>query len=103
MIRGFRETGEFEFAPTIRSGIIIAKVLQVAGVSAVAGESFFEQVCLDVLVSETNRVDLKGKKRNKVNKIIIDLIKTHCKLIHGVYLPEETVYIPDETEGGERP
>lgn len=84
MIRGFREVGEFEFAPTIRSCIIIAKVLRAQGVTAIEGEPFFEQVCLDILVSETNRTDLKGKKRSKVNKIILDLIKTHCQPVHVI-------------------
>jgi len=78
VIRGFRKKGEYEFAPTIRSCIIIAKVLQVQGVEAVKEEPFFQQVCLDVLVSETNRVDLKGSQRAKVNKIITELIGTYC-------------------------
>jgi nitric oxide reductase NorQ protein len=79
LIRAFRETGEYQFAPTIRSCIFIAKVLQVQNTEAVKGELFFEQVCLDILVSETNRVDLRGNKRDKINKIIRDLIETHCK------------------------
>jgi len=78
VIRGFRETGEYEFAPTIRSSVIIAKVLKTKKVQAVKEESFFQQVCLDVLVSETNRVDLKGGRRAQVNKIILDLIEKYC-------------------------
>jgi len=78
VVRGFRETGEYEFAPTIRSCVIIAKILKTQKAHAAKENLFFQQVCLDVLVSETNRVDLKGDQRAKVNKIILDLIKTFC-------------------------
>ena len=78
VVRKFRKKGKYQFAPTVRSSIMIAKILQVEGAQALKEDMFFQQVCLDVLVSETNRVDLKGAKRNEVNQIIIELIGTHC-------------------------
>ena len=78
IVREFRATGNYEFAPTVRSSIMIAKVLQVHRSQPVKENLFFQEVALDVLVSETNRVDLKGDKRNEVNKIIIGLIGTYC-------------------------
>lgn len=78
IVRGLRDSGECEFAPTVRGCITIAKTLQVMnGGSASAGNNVFRQVCHDVLASETSRVGSKSSQL-KVNELVNNLIETHC-------------------------
>jgi len=69
VVRGLRESGKCEFAPTIRGSIMIAKSLKVLNGRARASSAVFRQVCQDILASETSRV---GSKTNqaKVRELV---------------------------------
>jgi gas vesicle protein GvpN len=69
VVRGLRESGKCEFAPTIRGSIMIAKSLKVLNGRASASSAVFRQVCQDILASETSRV---GSKTNqaKVRELV---------------------------------
>jgi len=77
VVRGLRESDAYEFAPTVRGSIMIAKTLKVRGGAVSARDRIFRETCLDILSSETSRV---GSKVNvsKVKKVIEKLIEKHC-------------------------
>ena len=77
IIRGLRESGICEFAPTVRGCIMIAKSMKVRGISASAKDAFFVQMCQDILASETSRVGSRSGQI-KVKEIVRDLIAKYC-------------------------
>ncbi|MFQ5915623.1 MAG: gas vesicle protein GvpN [Nitrospinota bacterium] len=77
MVRGFRASGKYEFAPTVRAGLMIGKLIKVRGAGVDAEDRVFQQICLDVVASETSRIGLKGRKTG-AKKLIADLIDRHC-------------------------
>ena len=70
LIRGFREATNFESVPTIRSCIMIGKVL--AHQNANEGDLTFGQIVTDVLAREINP---QGKPNKEGQEILLDLIK----------------------------
>jgi gas vesicle protein GvpN len=76
IVRGLRESGKCEFAPTIRGCIMIAKTLKVQGVTPKSANGTFTQICQDILGSETSRV---GSKTNqaRVKEIVKELVEKY--------------------------
>jgi len=66
MVRRLRESGNYEYTPTVRSGIMIAKAM--AKSKAEIGDNFFKQVCYDVLSPRIG----KGKNGELDTKIVVD-------------------------------
>lgn len=73
IVRGLRESGKCEFAPTVRGCIMIAKTLKVYNTSPSHSEAFLK-MCQDILASETSRV---GSKTNqaRVKEIVKGLVE----------------------------
>ena len=78
IVRGLRETGECEFAPTIRGCIMIAKTLRVQGLTPVSANGEFLQICQDILASETSRIGSKTNQ-NKVREVIKKLVEKEIR------------------------
>lgn len=76
IVRGLRETGKCEFAPTIRGCIMIAKTLRIQGITPSTANGAFTQICQDILASETSRVGSKTNQ-NKVKDIVRELVEKH--------------------------
>lgn len=77
IVRTLRESGEYEFAPTIRACIMIAKTLKVRNGSVDSGNKILRETCLDVLASEASRMGNKAS-RAKIELVINKLIKKYC-------------------------
>lgn len=77
IVRGLRESGKCEYAPTIRGCIMIAKTLKVQNITPSKVNNVFTLICQDILASETSRV---GSKTNqaRVKDIVKELVKEHC-------------------------
>lgn len=77
VVRGLRESDSYEFAPTIRGCLMIAKTLQIRKASVDKNDKIFRQTCMDILASETSRI---GSKTNldKVKEVIGKLIDEYC-------------------------
>jgi gas vesicle protein GvpN len=73
VVRGLRESGKCEFAPTIRGSIMIAKILKGQGLTATQAPVVFLQMCQDILASETSRVGSKTNQ-NRVKEIVSELV-----------------------------
>ncbi|MBI5232734.1 MAG: gas vesicle protein GvpN [Deltaproteobacteria bacterium] len=78
IVRGLRESGKCEFAPTTRGCIMIAKTLMTSSGAALADNRLFRNICTEVLASETSRVGSSVSSK-KIRKVIDGLIDTHCK------------------------
>lgn len=76
IVRGLRESGKCEFAPTIRGCIMIAKTLKVQHLTPSKANGAFGQICQDVLTSETSRVGSKTNQ-NRVREIVKDLVEKY--------------------------
>lgn len=78
VVRRFRETGNPEFAPTVRGCIMIAKVLAFRAASADARDPVFVQTCTDVLCSQANRTGTEDRKTMKRRAALLDSIDRVC-------------------------
>ena len=77
IVRGLRESGVCEFAPTVRGCIMVAKAMKVSNGSTAAPDGLFRQLCLDILTSESTRVGSKAHT-SRVTEVLSDLIDRHC-------------------------
>jgi nitric oxide reductase NorQ protein len=73
IVRGLRESGKCEFAPTVRGCIMIGKTLKVQGLTVAQASTAFRQMCQDILASETSRVGSKTNQ-NRVKEIVNELV-----------------------------
>jgi gas vesicle protein GvpN len=81
IVRGLRESGEYEFAPTIRAAIMIARSLKTHPGAAVSSDNkIFRQICQDILASETSRLG-ENNSQKKVKKIVDGLVFKKCRAI----------------------
>jgi len=79
IVRGLRESGKCEFAPTIRGSIMIAKTLKVQGLTTIQAPAVFLQMCQDILASETSRVGSKTNQ-SRVREIVNELVARELDL-----------------------
>jgi len=77
IVRGLRESNTYEFAPTIRGCIMIAKALAVRNAPVSKDNPIFRQTCMDILASETSRIGTIGSQA-RVKEAIAELIDLHC-------------------------
>jgi nitric oxide reductase NorQ protein len=73
IVRGLRDSGKSEFAPTVRGCIMIAKTLKVQNRTPSHSAGFL-RMCQDILASETSRV---GSKTNqaRVKEIVKEIVQ----------------------------
>lgn len=76
IVKGVRESGKCEFAPTVRGCIMIARTLKVQGITPASANGAFVRMCQDILASETSRVGSKTNQ-NRVKEVIKDLIEKY--------------------------
>jgi len=76
IIRTLREQDKNEAIPTIRSAIMIGKVMKLSGSNADSSDKTFMMSCLDILNSEIDFVNIA--KQKEINKKIKNLIKKIC-------------------------
>lgn len=74
VIRSLRDSGECEFSPTIRGGIMIAKTLGVMDVLPEEDYNEFILICQDILSAETSRTGNKSGN-NAVKELIKNTIR----------------------------
>ena len=78
IVRGLRDSGEYEFAPTVRGAVMIARSCKTHGAAISAGDPTFRQICRDILSSETSRLGTRNN-HEKVKKLVDELVAKHCK------------------------
>lgn len=83
IVRGLRATGIYDFTPTLRSFIMIARIVSVSGAKVASNDKTFVQACVDVLLSETSRLAPASAQQGRVLRAraeeeIHRLIETIC-------------------------
>lgn len=73
IVRELRESGQCEFSPTIRSGIMIAKTITVIDMEPEEDIELFTTYCQDILSSETSRL-AKKTNQNEVKTLIKEIV-----------------------------
>jgi gas vesicle protein GvpN len=88
IVRGLRESGKCEFAPTIRGCIMIAKTLKVQNLTPSHSDGFLK-ICQDILASETSRV---GSKTNqaRVKEVVKGLVEKELGSGRTIDVAKET-------------
>lgn len=74
IVRGLRDSGKCEFAPTVRGCIMIARTLKIRNASPGKLNGGFRQMCQDILASETSRVGSKTNQ-NRVKDVVGELVE----------------------------
>jgi gas vesicle protein GvpN len=69
LVRKVREAKSNKLTPTVRACIIIGKILNLKGETALSINHTFRQICLDVLMAE-----VPGEEREKVRQVIDETI-----------------------------
>jgi len=77
VVRGLRDSDSYEFAPTIRGCLMIAKTLKIRNASVDKNDEIFKQTCMDILASETSRIGSKTNQ-DRVKEVIAGLIDQYC-------------------------
>ena len=77
VVRAVRESGGYEFAPTVRGAIMIAKSLKVLNGHVKGSSAIFQQICQDILASETSRVGSKSNQ-TKVRELVKKFVRQYC-------------------------
>ncbi len=77
VVRGLRDSDVYEFAPTIRGSVMIAKTLKVRKSPVDKNDPVFRQTCMDILASETSRIGSKTNQ-DRVKEVIGELVDKHC-------------------------
>ena len=77
IVRGLRESGVCEFAPTVRGCIMVAKAISVRNGSTAAGNGVLRELCPDILGSESSRVGGKAHTY-RVKEVLNELIDRYC-------------------------
>ena len=78
IVRGLRGSGEYEFAPTIRGAIMIARSCKSHGAKITDRDKNFRQICQDILTSETSRLGTRNN-HEKVRKLVDQLVTNIAK------------------------
>lgn len=96
VVRELRDSREYEFAPTVRGCIMVAKSVAVhkGKISVSKHDERFRQICLDIIASETSRLG-GSSGSNRVRKILNDAIDRHCnngrkKERYAISIPQDT-------------
>lgn len=78
LVREFRETGEYDQTPTLRTSIMICKLAAQEKLKPSIEDPYFVQICLDVLGSKSVFTGKAEAKRVQQRKMLLSLIEHHC-------------------------
>lgn len=78
MVRAFRDTGEYDQTPTLRTCIVICRMVATEKISPTIDDPYFVQICLDVLGSKSMFGGKDHEKRAQQQKLLLDILKHHC-------------------------
>jgi nitric oxide reductase NorQ protein len=79
IVRDFRELSKSTITPTIRSCVMISKVMIVQASRALASDQNFTQTCRDVLLSRLVHGRVNALELAKADTLLDDLINNYCR------------------------
>ena len=78
MVREFRETGEYDQTPTLRTSIMICRMMTQEKLRPTIDDRQFVQFCTDILGSKSAPTNDTDGKRAQQHKMLFSLIEHHC-------------------------
>lgn len=78
LVRAFRDTGEYDQTPTLRTSIMISRVVAQEKLKPSIASPYFVQICLDVLGSKSMFTGKADSMRTQQQKMLLSLIEHHC-------------------------
>jgi gas vesicle protein GvpN len=75
IVRNFRASGEYDQVPTMRSCIMISRVVSQQNLCTKVDDARFVNVCLDVLESKTAYTSQARDRRAQQRKLLLNLIE----------------------------
>lgn len=78
MVRDFRDTGEYDQSPTLRTCIAICRMVAQEHIKPTIDDPYFVQICLDILGSKSMFAGKENDKRAQQRKMLLSLLKHHC-------------------------
>nr|WP_139088764.1 gas vesicle protein GvpN [Oscillochloris trichoides] len=78
LIHAYRATGAFTQMPTMRAGMMIARVMALQNMRPTVLDPRFVAVCLDILESKRTFASRDQDLRMQHRRLLMELITTHC-------------------------
>jgi gas vesicle protein GvpN len=78
LVQDFRSTGEYDQTPTLRSSIMICRMMAQERFRPTVDDPQFVQVCLDILGTKSVLAGKADGKRAQQHKMLLSLIAHHC-------------------------
>ena len=78
LVREYRDTGEYDQTPTLRSSIMICRMMAQEKLRPTIDDPHFVQVCIDILGSKSMFTGKTESKRTQQQKMLLSLIEHHC-------------------------
>lgn len=78
LVRGYRASGEYDQAPTLRTSIMIARMVSAQKLRTSTAEPRFVQICMDLLGPRTAFSSRSADQRQQQSKMLMSLIAHHC-------------------------
>lgn len=78
LVRNYRASGEYDQAPTLRSGIMIARMVASQKLRTSSADPRFVQICLDLLGARSAFSSRSTEERQQQRKMLMSLIDHHC-------------------------
>jgi len=78
LVREFRDTGEYDQTPTLRTSIVICRMMAQEKFRPTIDDPHFVEVCLDILGSKSIFAGKDESKRAHQQKMLLSLIEHHC-------------------------
>ena len=78
LVREFRDTGEYDQTPTLRTSIMIARMVAQEKLKPSVDDPYFVLVCLDALGSKSTFTGKAVGQRKQQQKLLLNLIQHHC-------------------------
>lgn len=79
LVRDYRASGEYDQAPTLRSSIMIARVVAEQNMGVSSADPRFVQTCLDLLGARASFNSRSKDERIQQRKMLMSLIDHHCR------------------------
>lgn len=78
LVRGIREMANNQYSPSIRSSIMIAKVVGLGKEQVDKDNAFFRQTCFDILAFQTRHLLNKSTDNGKIKELLEKQIAKYC-------------------------
>lgn len=79
LVRGIRELASNPYSPSIRSCLMIARVISLGDGKVDAENDFFRQTCFDILASQTRHLLKKTVGSEQIKGLLEKQIAKHCQ------------------------